>query len=177
LPTRNELEGLGIHEIRKTKTEGAYDISPFVNSGDSDWGTEDDESDDGAETEEYDDDEEGDFVDSIDQSMDEAGDDDEESWVDNDSIWEASRGLPNRDSRGRTQNGTDAMTALLRYTAEAAGSGPRFNRPGRNPPIVTQHIEFQSLPTPPVSIHKWYMTCLGILTIPYSHHKPQFLKH
>ncbi|RPB25392.1 hypothetical protein L211DRAFT_848235 [Terfezia boudieri ATCC MYA-4762] len=169
LPTRNEFEGLGRDVIRKTKTEGAYDISPFVSSGDSDWGTgsEDDESDDGAETEDYDDEDEDDFVDSIepdypiyeasevesslDQSMDEAGDDDEDSWVDNDSMWEASRGLQNRDSRDWTQNNADAMTALalVRSTVEPTESEPRFNRPGRNPPIVTQHSEFQSLPTPP----------------------------
>ncbi|KAF8457161.1 hypothetical protein BGX38DRAFT_1139474 [Terfezia claveryi] len=141
LPTRNEFEGLGRDVIRKTRTEGAYDISLFVSSGDSDWGTgsEDDESDDGAETEDYDDEDEDDFVDSIepdypiyeasevesslDQSMDEAGDDDEDSWVDND--------------------------ILLRGTVETTESEPRFNRPGRNPPVVTQHSEFQSLPTPP----------------------------
>lgn len=167
LPTRNEFEGLGKDVIRKTKTEGAYDISLPVNPGDSDWGTgsEDDESDDGAETEDYDDDDDDDFADSIepdysiyeasevdsslDQSMDEAGDDDEESWVDNDSMWEASRSLPNRDSRGRTHNNADAMTALLRDTVVTAESEPGFNCPDRNPSIVSQHIEFQSLSTPP----------------------------
>lgn len=168
LPTRNEFEGLGRKEIRKTKTEGAYDISPSVagstSSGDSDWGTgsEDDESDDGAETEDYDEDED-DFAEpddpiyeasevesSLDQSMDEAGDDDEEDWVDNDREWEASRGLPNHDSRGRTQNSADSMTVFLRDTVGTAEPEPGFNGPGRGPSVVTQH----TLPPPPVSIYE-----------------------
>ena len=158
LPTRNEFEGLGRDSIRRTKTEGAYDISPLVSSGDSDWGTgsDDDGSDDEAETEDYDDDDEDDLVDSVeiesslDQSMDEAGDDDEESWVEAASIWD----LPSRDSRGRTQIGAPAATAPLRGTVETAESEPGFNYPGRDPPVEAQHIEFQSLPTPPVSIHE-----------------------
>lgn len=180
MPTRNEFEGLGRDEIRKTKIEEAYDISPSIirsiYSGDSDWSTEseDDESDDGAETEDYDDDGDDavsdDFVDpvepdypiyeasevesSLDQSMDEAGDGDEESWDDNDSMWEVSRGLLNRDNRGRTQNSAEAIRALPGDTMEAADSEPGFNRPDRDPPVVTQHIEPQSLSPLPVSTHE-----------------------